>query len=39
MLKNQFETDIPGSTFTDPFNVVNEKGITNYMQLNIAILF
>lgn len=39
MLKNQFETDHPGASFTDPFNVINEKGITNYMQLNVAILF
>lgn len=39
MLKNQFEPDTPGASFTDPFNQINEKGITNYMQLNVAILF
>ncbi|MFM2285076.1 MAG: hypothetical protein RLZZ543_573 [Bacteroidota bacterium] len=34
MLKNQV-----GSSLSDPFNAVRERGITNYMQLNIGILF
>ncbi len=38
MLKNQFEPVIPGA-LNDPFNVIREKGISNYMQLNVAILF
>jgi hypothetical protein len=38
MLKNQFEAVIPGIN-QDPFNTVEEKAITNYLQLNIGILF
>jgi hypothetical protein len=38
MLKNQFEPAIIGPV-QDPFNSVTEKAITNYLQLNIGILF
>ncbi len=39
MLKNQFEEPVQGSTTQDPFNTITENGITNYMQLNVGILF
>ena len=39
MLKNQNEPTIAGATSTDPFNLVKENGITNYLQLNVGILF
>ena len=39
MLKNQFEEPVPGSVNQDPFNAISEEGITNYMQLNVGILF
>ncbi|MEX1188970.1 MAG: porin family protein [Bacteroidia bacterium] len=39
MLQNQFEEPIVGSLVQDPFNAITENGITNYMQLNIGILF
>lgn len=39
MLKNQFEEIVIGSNSQDPFNVISEEGVTNYMQLNVGILF
>ncbi len=39
MLKNQFEEPFPGSTTQYPFNTIGEEAISNYMQLNIGILF
>lgn len=38
MLKNQFEPILVGLN-QDPFNSITEKSITNYLQLNIGILF
>ena len=39
MLKNQFEEPVQGAQSLDPFNAITEDAISNYMQLNVGILF